>query len=63
MIVILESLRESSVWHAGQVPSPAGCISIRVTATLSVMSDSLLLQSSHNMFDVLLMDSRIWIGI
>jgi hypothetical protein len=34
--------------------SPAGCISIRVTATLSVMSDSLPLQSSRNMFGVLL---------
>jgi hypothetical protein len=29
--------------------SSAGCISIRVTATLSVMSDSLSLQSSHSM--------------
>jgi hypothetical protein len=29
--------------------SPAGCISIRVTVTLSVMSDSLSLQSSHSM--------------
>jgi hypothetical protein len=33
--------------------SPVGCISIRVTATLSVMSDSLPLQSSRSMFDVL----------
>jgi hypothetical protein len=34
--------------------SPAGCISIRVTVTLSVMSDTLSLQSSHSMFSVLL---------
>jgi hypothetical protein len=34
--------------------SPVGCISIRVAATLSVMSDSLSLQSSHSMFCVLL---------
>jgi hypothetical protein len=33
--------------------SPAGCISIRVTATLSIMSDSLSLQSSHSMVVVL----------
>ncbi len=33
----------------------AWCISIRVTATLSVMSDSLSLQSSRSMFGVLLM--------
>jgi hypothetical protein len=43
--------------------SPAGCISIRVVATLSVMSGSLSLQSSHSMFDVLLVDSRSWIWI
>jgi hypothetical protein len=43
--------------------SPAGCISIRVTATLSVMSGSLSLQSSHSMFGVLLVDSRSWIWI
>jgi hypothetical protein len=36
--------------------SPAWCISIRVTATLSVISGSLLLQSSRNMFGVLLID-------
>jgi hypothetical protein len=41
MVIIRESLWESSVWRVGQVLSPAGCISIRVTATLSVMSDSL----------------------
>jgi hypothetical protein len=41
MVVIRESLRESSIWHVGQVLSPGGCISIRVTATLLVMSDSL----------------------
>jgi hypothetical protein len=43
--------------------SPAGCISIRVIRTLSVMSGSLSLQSSRSMFGVLLMDSRscIWI--
>ncbi len=63
MVVIRESLRESSVWRVGQVLSPAGCISIWVTATLSVMSDSLSLQSSHSMFGVLLIDSRIWIWI
>jgi hypothetical protein len=38
--------------------SPAGCISIRVTVTLSVMSGSLSLQSSRSMFGVLLMYSR-----
>jgi hypothetical protein len=43
--------------------SPAGCISIRVAVTLSVMSGSLSLQSSRSMFDVLLLDSRSWIGI
>jgi hypothetical protein len=43
--------------------SIAGCISIRVTATLSVMSDSLSLPSSHSMIGVLLVDSRSWIGI
>jgi hypothetical protein len=63
MVVIHESLRESSVWHVGQVPSPAGCISIRVAATLSVMSGILPLQSSHSMFGVLLADPRIWIWI
>jgi hypothetical protein len=31
--------------------------------TLSVMSDSLLLQSSRGMFGVMLMDSRSWIWI
>jgi hypothetical protein len=43
--------------------SPAGCISIRVTVTLSVMSDNLSLMSSHSMFGVLLVDSRSWIWI
>jgi hypothetical protein len=43
--------------------SLAGCILIRVTVTLSDMSDSLSLQSSHSMFGVLLMDSRRWIWI
>jgi hypothetical protein len=43
------------VWSGS---SPAGCISIRVTVTLSVMSDNLLLQSSRSIFDVLLVDSR-----
>jgi hypothetical protein len=38
--------------------SPVGCISIRVAATLSVMSDNLSLQSSRSMFSVLLVDSR-----
>jgi hypothetical protein len=42
---------------------PVGCISIRVAATLSVMSGSLSLQSSHSMFGVLLMYSRSWIGM
>jgi hypothetical protein len=42
---------------------PAGCISIRVAATLSVMSGSLSLQSSHSMFGVLLVDSMSWIWI
>jgi hypothetical protein len=43
--------------------SPTWCISIRVTATLSVMSDSLSLPSSRSMFGVLLVDSRSWIWI
>jgi hypothetical protein len=43
--------------------SPAGCISFWVTTTLSVMSGSLLLQSSRCLFGVLLMDSRRWICI
>jgi hypothetical protein len=63
MVVIRESLRESSVWRVGQVLSPAGCISIRVTATLSVMSGSLSLQLSCSMLGVLLVDSRSWIWI
>jgi hypothetical protein len=58
MVVIRESLRESSMWRVGNVLSPAGCISIRVTATLSVMSGSLSLQSSSSLFGVLLVDSR-----
>jgi hypothetical protein len=37
----------------GSGSSPAGCISIRVTATLSVMNNSLPLQSSRSMFGVL----------
>jgi hypothetical protein len=43
--------------------SPAGCISIRVAVTLSVMSGSLSLSSSHSMFGALLVDlrSRIWV--
>jgi hypothetical protein len=43
--------------------SLAGCISIRVAATLSVMSDSLSLSSSRSMFGVLLVDSRSWMWI
>jgi hypothetical protein len=43
--------------------SPAWCISIRVVGTLSVISDSLSLQSSRSMFGVLLMNSRSWIWI
>jgi hypothetical protein len=54
MVVIRKSLRELSVWHVGQVLSLVGCISIRVTATLLVMSGSLSLQSSRSMFGVLL---------
>jgi hypothetical protein len=38
--------------------SPAGCISIRVITTLSIMSDSLSLQLSHSMFGVLLVNLR-----
>jgi hypothetical protein len=38
--------------------SPTGCISIRVTAILSVMSDSLSLPSYRSMFGVLLVDSE-----
>jgi hypothetical protein len=62
MVVIRESLRESSIWHVGQV-LPQKCILIRVTATLSVMSGSFSLRSSHSMFGVLLMDSRSWIWL
>jgi hypothetical protein len=43
--------------------APAGCISIRVTTTLSVMSGSLSLQSSHSMCGVLLIDLRSWMWI
>jgi hypothetical protein len=43
--------------------SPVWCISIRVAATLSVMSDSLSLQLSRSMFGVLFMVSRSWIWI
>jgi hypothetical protein len=60
MVVIRESLRESSVWRVGHVLSPAWCISIRVAATLSIMSNNLSLQSSYSMSNVLLMDSRSW---
>jgi hypothetical protein len=63
MVVRCESLRESSIWRIGQVLSPAGCISIRVTVTLSVMSDRLSMPSSDSMFGVLLTDSRSWIWI
>jgi hypothetical protein len=42
---------------------PAGCISIRVTVTLSAMSGSLSMQSSHSIFGVLLTDVRSWICI
>jgi hypothetical protein len=63
MVVTRENLRESSVWRVGQIPSPARCISIRVITTLSVMSDSLSLQSSRNIFGVRLANSRIWIWI
>jgi hypothetical protein len=56
MVVIRESLWESSVWRVGQVLSPTWCISIRVATTLSVMSDNLSLQSSRSMFSVLLVD-------
>jgi hypothetical protein len=58
MVFILESLRESGVWRVGRVPSHAGCISIRVAATFSVMCDILPLQSSRSMFGVLLVDLR-----
>jgi hypothetical protein len=43
--------------------SPAGGISIRITATLLVMSDSLSLQSSLSMFGVLLVDLMSWMWI
>jgi hypothetical protein len=43
--------------------SPAGCILIRVTTTLSIMSDSLSLVSSRSTFGVLLVGSRSWIQI
>jgi hypothetical protein len=42
---------------------PIGCISIQVAATLSVMSGSLSLQSSHSIFGILLVDSMICIWI
>jgi hypothetical protein len=60
MVVIRESLRESSIWHVGQVLSHVVSISIRVTTTLSIMSGSLSLQSSRSMFGVLLVDLRSW---
>jgi hypothetical protein len=41
----------------------AGCISIRVAATLSVMSDNLSLQSPCSIFGVLFLDSRSWMWI
>jgi hypothetical protein len=50
MVVIHESLRETSIWHVGQVLSPAWCILIRVTVTLSGMSGILSLQSSRSIF-------------
>jgi hypothetical protein len=43
--------------------SLAGCILIRVTSPLSIMSDILPLQSSRSMFGVLLVDSMSWIWI
>jgi hypothetical protein len=49
--------------HVGQILSLVGCISIRVSTTLSVMSGSLSLESSHSMFAVLLIDLRSWIWI
>jgi hypothetical protein len=61
MVVIRECLRESSIWRVGQVLSLAGCISIRVTTTLLVVSDSLSSPSSSSMFGVLLLDLRSWI--
>jgi hypothetical protein len=63
MVVICESLQESSVWCVGQVLSSVGCISIRVATTLLVMSGSLSLQSSRSMFGVLFVDARSWIWI
>jgi hypothetical protein len=53
MVVIRESLQESSVWRVGQVPFPA--------VTLSVMSGSLSLQSSHSMFGVPL--TLTWVNV
>jgi hypothetical protein len=47
----------------GQILSPAWCISIWVIVTLSFLSDSLPLQSSHSIFCLLLMDLRSWIWI
>jgi hypothetical protein len=43
--------------------SPEGCILIQFVVTLSIMSNSLSLPSSHSMFDVLLVDLRSWIWI
>jgi hypothetical protein len=63
MVVIRESLQESSVWRVGQVLSPAGCILIRVAMTLLVLSGGLSLQSSRSMFGVLFVDARSWIWI
>jgi hypothetical protein len=39
--------------------SPAGCLSIRVTVTLSVMSDSLSLQSSRSMVVVFVLEDGV----
>jgi hypothetical protein len=62
MVVIRESprVKHMACWSGS---SPTGCISIRVAATLSVMSGSLPLQSSRSIFGVLLVDLRGWIWI
>jgi hypothetical protein len=62
-VVIHESLQESSAWRVGQVLSMQG-VSIWVVMILSILSDSLPLQSSHSMFGVLMdLRSRVWIWL
>jgi hypothetical protein len=59
----VRAFRSQSYGVLVRFSSPTGCISVRVTVTLSVMSDNLSLQSSRSMFGVLLVDSTSWIWI